>query len=346
MNPARSLGTVLETRALVLSAAVLAPTAAVASITGQPQWGRALVVAVSALIAAERSGLAPLGVVLHGAAICAGIACLAAALADPPLFVVATAILAGGSVLLTARGAKLRSLGSFTFIPALYVACELAEGAAPDRLAGLGVRFVPYAAAAILPVLVLSAARHHAARAEGVRYPRHAVRVMRWTQHGEPLRALEAAWAAVLGVASAAALVEWQHLPHGQWVIWSAVSVIAGEAAAVHRKVLDRAVGALVGVPLGLGAGLLLPPYPAMVDVVTLAGLLTLVAFRSYRLAFGLRCACVALALMLSEHSGLVAAERTGNVLLGGLLGLSAFALVHALTTILPRPASRTRGGS
>jgi hypothetical protein len=31
-------------------------------------------------------------------------------------------------ILVTAKGDKLRSLGNFTFIPALYLACEAAEG--------------------------------------------------------------------------------------------------------------------------------------------------------------------------------------------------------------------------
>jgi hypothetical protein len=47
-------------------------------------------------------------------------------------------------------------------------------------------------------------------------------------------------------------------LVHGQWMIWSAASVISGDLTSGRQKLRDRMAGALVGVPPGIGAGILL----------------------------------------------------------------------------------------
>jgi hypothetical protein len=67
----------------------------------------------------ERSGLAPLGTLLLGAAIIVCYLALLAAQATEPLFVLGCALLAAASTLVTGSDARLRSLGNFTFISAL-----------------------------------------------------------------------------------------------------------------------------------------------------------------------------------------------------------------------------------
>ena len=91
--------------------------------------------------------------------------------------------------------------------------------------------------------------------------------------------------------------MEWGHLDHGQWVIWSAASVVTGDAGAAHLKLRDRAVGAFLGVPAGIGLGLFLPHGPIAYGMAVVASLMTLVAFRSYLLGFATRCAAIAAAL-------------------------------------------------
>jgi hypothetical protein len=91
---------------------VLAPIICAAVTTGQTAWLRAGLVTISTFIAMQRSGLAPLGVLLHGMAIVAGFMALLYALIVPQLFVLGCACLAAGSILVTAKGAKLRSLGN------------------------------------------------------------------------------------------------------------------------------------------------------------------------------------------------------------------------------------------
>ena len=48
-------------------------------------------------------------------------------------------------------------------------------------------------------------------------------------------------------------------LVHGQWMIWSAARVITGHLTRGRQKLRDRIAGALVGVPAGIGAAILLP---------------------------------------------------------------------------------------
>jgi hypothetical protein len=112
-----NFGEEFETRAVMHAALVLAPLVAVATASGQPIWLEAGIVSGSAFIVMEKTNLAPLGVALHGVAIALGFLVLLAAISTPPAFVGATAAMAGASILVTAKGDKLRSLGNFTLYP-------------------------------------------------------------------------------------------------------------------------------------------------------------------------------------------------------------------------------------
>ena len=282
---------------------------------------------ISAYIAMDRSGLAPLGVVLHGLAITAGFIGLLAALATPPLFVLGCAAMAAASVLLAGRGSKLQSLGIFTFIPALYLACEVGERAAPHEFARHGAAFLPFLVVALSPVLLMSVFDHVCTRTTEVSHTYHFSRILRWSELGVRSFYGEAAIAAALSVAVAATAVELLHLDHGQWVIWSAASVVTGDAASGHRKLLDRMMGAIVGVPIGVAAGLLVPKdlltYSSIATgIASILAVLSLVALRRYVVAFGLRCGCAAFVLLLASQSAAIAAERAANVILGGFIGM------------------------
>lgn len=323
----------VDWRSLLLGLTVLAPLILVATWTNDREWCHAMIITMSAFIAADHSGLAPLGVVMHGVAIALGLVCLLLALALPPMFVPAVVLLASASVLITAYGSEYRALGNWTFIPSLYLACEIAQGAAPDALLMRGLHFLPYAAAAIAPVLLLSLIVHYRAWQPEVGAFSHFRQLLRRKAANGRRWVGKALLAAALAVACAAAVVEWQRLPHGQWMIWSAVSVIAGEATANRQKLQQRAIGATVGVPLGIGVGVLLPHNGLTYSITAVLTLLTLVAFRRYTVAFGLRCACVVLALMITGQTEMDAADRVIDVLVGGLIGILSFSLIHALTS-------------
>jgi hypothetical protein len=238
-----------------------------------------------------------------------------ATISTPSAFVGATMAIAAASILVTAKGHKLRPLGNFTFIPALYLACEAAEGTPRGALLDRGLAFLPYMAAALVPVIVMATAEHVRDRDLGVSHIRHLTSFRRRVvDHGVATSFVEAMLAVALAVACASSIVEWHHLDHGQWVIWSAASVVTGDAASARRKLGDRIIRAFVGVPIGVTSGFLMPHNGIVLELATIGAVLSLVAFRRYPLGFGLRCALIALTIIDTDQSMAFAVERVGNV--------------------------------
>lgn len=306
----------VDGRALQRALLALALPLALGLISGRQEWLSAAVVPVAMLIALDRSQLAPLGVAAHACAIGAGFVVLAAASAHAALFVLATVLLGMASVLVTAGGSVLRSLGSFTFIPALYLACESAQNH------GNSLDTLPFLLISASPVLLLAAVEHWRSRDIGHSALTH---LSRWTK---PLASSERSVymgqmiTVAFAVAGSAALVEWRHIDHGQWLIWSAVSVVTGNASSARQKFHDRLMGAIGGVVVGIAAGLVMPNLPLVRVLIVFTTMLTLVCIRPYRLAFGARCACAALALVLAGGQWISGGERLLNVAAGSTIGL------------------------
>jgi hypothetical protein len=311
---------------------VLAPMLALALISGDSSWLLAMVVTISAYIGREQSGLAPVGVLLHGAAIAAGFFILVVSLAAPLVFVISTAALASLSILLTAKGMKLRSLGNFTFIPALYLTYEISGGAPQPSLMAHGVNFLPVIIAAVFPVMLLSAIKHNNVKPVGCSVIAHFGKIFSRIEFGDPTLYGETMLTVAVAVAVATAFVEWLQLPYGQWVIWSAASVVTGNAYSGYKKLRSRTLGAIIGAPLGICLSFVTPHSTITIPLITVIGLLTLVCFRRYVVAMSIRCACAALGVALVTHSDPLAALRAVNIIIGGLLGVLAAWGVHAFT--------------
>jgi hypothetical protein len=318
--------------------AVLLPVLLLWGASGDPLWLRAAIVTVATLIGVERAHMAPLGVLLQASAIMAGFLGLLWALKSPPLFVLGSALLASVAIGLSTFDRKLRSLGNFIFIPTLYLACETAEGAQPDQYWAQGLHFLPYLALSMLPVWALSLVEHRQRR-DAMGPWRHYAS-LRFAQEADaPMPAKEAMLVGGLAVACAATLVEWLRLGHGQWVIWSAASVVTGDVLSAKRKLRDRVMGALAGVPPGIVLGQMLPHVPMVYALLALATAVTLVAFRRYPVGFAARCACAAAALTVLNAPALEASERLINVLLGGAIGVSLLLAIHDVSRRLEKVA-------
>lgn len=319
----------------------VAPIVAFAIVTGDAMWLRAGIVAISSHIAAERTLLTLQGIALHGIAIALGFSLLFFTLQVPLLFVVSCGLFGAGTILLTARGQRLRSLGNFTFIPSVYTACELADGLAPHEFGSAARAFYPYLAGAMLPVLVFNAihqwrefkhAQPHATGESPVERSRR-WRLFQTDDEGPPVTEYMETMAAVgIGVALAALLVELRGLHFGQWVIWSAASVVTGNVASSRIKVRDRALGVFIGVPAGTVLSFLLPHTMLGSSLAILGVMLTLVTFRHYVVAFSSRCGLMTLSLVLAGGATYVGLARVVNVLLGGLAGILSVLVVHAAT--------------
>jgi len=326
----RSIDRVVEGRALGRVLLVLTPLIVAAFGTGDPLWIPAALVTASSFIAMEQVRLAPLGVALYGLVIAIGFLLLMVTLPFPPLFALAAAGIATATVLVSAKGHRLRKPGNFVFIASLYMACELAEiGSGPSIERALA--FLPYLAIALVPVLLLSAIEHAHDRDHDVAPIAHLVSIKsRRGDLGSAVPVGEAAAAIAGAVAVAALLIEWRHPPHAQWIVWSAASVVTGDVTSARRKLGDRALGALIGVPIGIALALAAPDASWLLKSAAIVGLLTLIVFRLYPVAFGVRCAVIAFALSIAgELSG--AAVRVENVLVGGAIGLALVFITHAV---------------
>lgn len=284
-------------------------------------------VAVSLLVPALRLHLPPKVIAWHYLAILVTFAALFLAAPIKPLFVVLTALAGFLAVAGTRHGEHFRTLGNWVFIPAVYLACEVREDVgAPEALrhAGLIVVSSPVALALVCGVQVYDQRR-----------PGNAA-----TSFGPPATEwLLPAAATAMAVFAAATLVEILDLAQGQWVMWSAASVVVGDLSASTDKLKQRAIGAFVGVPLGFLAGLALPQNRVGYALAVLAATLTLISFSRYIVGFGLRCFFIALAASFAGGASGIAEERVANVIIGGAFGLIAVALTEF---VRQRPVQKT----
>ena len=302
---------------LLRALAVIGPLVLAYIVLREPALLNLGLIAISLLIPALRLRLPPAAVALHFLAILVTFATLFLAAPIKPLFVALTALAAFLAVAVTRYGDALRTLGNWVFIPAVYLACEVREGAdATEALhhAGIVMALSPIA------LLLVCAVQFRDQRRNGLVPSHYGAAATEWF--------LPAA-ATAMAVFAAAALVEMFNLAEGQWVMWSAASVIVGDLAASAGKLKQRAIGALIGVPLGLLVGFALPAGRISYSLAVLGATLTLIAFSRYALGFGTRCFFIALAASFAGGASGVAEERVANVITGGLFGLTAVALTE-----------------
>jgi hypothetical protein len=96
---------------------------------------------------------------------------------------------------------------------------------------------------------------------------------------------------AALSMASAAAATLAFHLPHPNWAIWSALTVIRPARAVSLRRAAERLAGAVIGCAVGLRAVLALGEAPFVLAALTVVVVVLIVAFEPYTLAVAIRSA-------------------------------------------------------
>ena len=291
---------------------------------------KAALIGVYLLIVTE--GVQPSGMLLllHAAAIILSIGMFGLTFTKPWLFVPLCACYAAGTHRLACWGEAWRSIGLFSFIPALYLGCELHT--APDISAAY-LHLLSLYPVAVIPVALVSFGRlyfsRHAAWREALRFYCRLKNPLPCCSVTPELKrlALDGAAIRALAVFFAAALVEHFHLDAGEWVIWSAASVSTGDMASTRRKHRDRLWGVLFGVSLGLCVSKWVPASDALYGLAVLGVSISIATLRNYRVAFAVRgCLCVVSAVALGHGSG-IGWLRLGDVLLGGFVGLVAMYL-------------------
>jgi len=308
----------IKSTELLRALAVIGPLVIIYFFSREPAMLSLGLIAISLLIPALRLGWAPRMVVVHYVAILVTFGALFLAAPIKPLFVSLTALAAFLAVAVTRHGDALRTLGNWVFIPAVYLACELREGVSASEAAhhaGALVVLSPVALALVCGIQIHDG--RHRPDAAPVHY---GSAVADW---------LLPAAATALAVFAAAALVEALNLAQGQWVIWSAASVVVGDLSAVTGKLKLRMIGALVGAPLGFLLGAALPESRVGYSLAVLAATLTLITFSRYAVGFGSRCFFIALAAAFTGGASGIAEERVANVIAGGAFGLIAVVLTE-----------------
>jgi hypothetical protein len=266
----------IKSSELLRALAVIGPLVIAYFFLREPAVLNLGLIAISLLIPALKLGLAPRSVVLHYFAILVTFGALFLAAPIKPLFVSLTALAAFLAVAVTRYGDALRTLGNWVFIPAVYLACEVREGAgAAEALRHAGIIV---AASPIALLLVCCVQMFDGRHRDDAVPPRYGSASDEW---------LLPAAATALAVFAAAALVEVLNLAQGQWVIWSAASVVVGDLSAVTGKLKLRAIGALIGVPLGFLIGIELPQSRVGYSFAVLGATLTLIAFSRYAVGVG-----------------------------------------------------------
>ncbi|WP_060585957.1 FUSC family protein [Aeromonas schubertii] len=258
--------------------------------------GVAMLLVCAALQRGERAlGRGRRGMLMHLLLIAATLATLQYLLPHPWLFALFTTLLAMLCSALSCYGEAWRTLASWVFIPALYIA----YGPGSPAPLSLALLILPLAG----PFLLLSTGK-----------PIDTKQVAR------PMADILYPCVGLGGAVLICSLwVGYHRPPHGQWIIWSAMSVSLMETGEIYRKLKARILGAMAGGGVGLALVSLHPAH----YVATLGSILIplTLAMRPYGLAFASRCLLIALSIEAFRGSEAVVMARVLEVAAGGILG-------------------------
>lgn len=303
----------------------LLPTIMLSSVFSDEKWQQAMLVSISTFIVQDRLKTSPVMVIVHSVMISV---CFFAFinLADHALLF---SLICSSTAALTLRlagwGNNLRVAGSFTFIPALYLAFEFNKNLPENFSYTCTLSLLHYIWVATLPTLVLSLLHQWRAflRSRSLFYHHKNPKLGAKLEYKSPLIAC------AIAVFLCSMIVESEHILQGQWLIWSAVSVITGEMKTSHRKYQSRAIGVAAGGLAGMLIGTVLPHNAFLVETGAIVIVLSLVSFKNYTLEYFIRCTSVAFVVTLLDEQTSLIFTRAFNVLIGGLLGVLLFKVVE-----------------
>lgn len=293
---------------------------------------------------------------MAGHAVILSIAILLLYLAVPHPWVFTPLAAAGAfaSVFIARAGNHLRSLGDYTFIPALYLSCELYaidSGGARSLQAVLAmVEHVPISIASATIVLLgwqvwatwpPRGSRQAAEIGRTIRQAHAHVTRTRQLLVGEaaPMPPPYDPWLTAtmyaLAVVIAAMVISITHYERGEWAIISAATVVTGDALSSRSKVVEQFLGVLVGVGIALMLYPLVPQMELIYTLGVLGGGLSSVAFSRYVSSFAFKCFFVVLAAEGLGFGLTTSVARVETVAIGGMVGLAVSLAVPPLTAWL-----------
>ena len=291
---------------------------------------RMSLITISMFIVMENVNRSFVLLMLHALLLMGALALFYFSLSEPLLFVFACAGFVFVSAWFTRFGAHLKSFGNFIFIPALYMACEMADASGRSGVWADYFHIVIWMGLPIASIALLLCLH---AWPDLSQAPKDTNRFSKiFALHtSQPLCAYKRlALSHFLSVLCAAAYAEIGAVPFSEWIIWSAVSVGTGDQASSLKKARDRFLGALLGVPIALLIAPIVPHGATTLSLLTLGVGLSLVVFKNYAVAFGTRCGFTVLAAFSAGALGTRAGfYRVENVIIGGVIGVLVGLLVE-----------------
>ncbi|KTS73511.1 FUSC family protein [Pantoea stewartii] len=303
----------------------LLPTIMLYSVFSDENWQQAMLVSISTFIVQDRLKSSPVMVIIHSVMISVCFLAFINVVNHAFLFSVICSSTAAFTLRLAGWGNNLRVAGSFTFIPALYLAFEFNKNLPDNFSYTCTLPLLLYIWVATLPTLVLSFFHQWRVfmRSRSLVY-RH-----KNPELGEKLEYKSPLIACAIAVFLCSMIVESEHILQGQWLIWSAVSVITGEIKNSHRKYQSRAIGVAAGGLAGMLIGTALPHNAFLIETGAIVTVLSLVSFKNYTLEYFIRCTSVAFVVTLLDEQTSLIFTRAFNVLVGGLTGVLLFKIVE-----------------
>jgi hypothetical protein len=302
---------------------------------------------ISLFIACERLNLNIISVSLHYIFILSLFSILFFSFAQSYLFIILCALMAAGTIYCTQHGNKLRTWANYCFIPAVYLACEMHETVRNQQmLLSQYFNFIKLTPIALLSIIILfsfSAKKtfwslSHKIFTTPIFTNAFWQELIKTAEIGKPeTQWRQGAITIFVGVFLAATLVITKDISRGEWVIWSAASVITGDLISSRQKFQHRLIGAFFGIALGFFATQFYPATETFYSLATIGIMLTLVAFKSYPQGFAARCFFITLAAFAASQAPEIAVERVENVIAGGAIGLLSCYLIQLLITIKDR---------
>lgn len=320
---------------LLTAIAITLPVIILSVLGDDANWLKATLVSVSVFIVYDQLKTSPLMIIVHCTMISLCFSLFINFMDNALIFPVVCSAVAAFTLRMAGWGKAFRNAGSFTFIPALYLAFEFYGDLSPNFRCGEVVHLLVYIWGAALPTLLISIYMHnrHLNPKKAV-CPGFFTRLHHNTSgFGARLEYRVPLLATAMAVFAVSLIVETGQISQGQWLIWSTVSVITGDAATAHKKYKSRAIGVVTGVPVGLLIGYLLPHNAFFVETGIAITALSIVSFKNYTLEFITRCACVAFVMTVLDADFSLLLTRVTNVLIGGLIGILIYIFVDKIVS-------------
>lgn len=322
----KKLSDLLNLTDLLLMILTFLPALIMFGISEDVSWLELGIVSIPLFLVQQtfRWGLLPL--MGHWAFILFGFALLYFTQSTAWLFAFLCACLGAVCMGLSALGQNLRSLGAWIFLPSLYLACELYDTTHSRIQMNAFIETASKLPIALIGPMVIIVYR--SLKDKKVKVTEHFLFGYSKKAFGNTddyyrctiVGALIAIFITSLGI-------KLLNLDHGQWVIWSSVSVITGEVMSMHRKFMHRTYGAIIGLVLGIIITTFLPQVTLVQYLIAVLIPITL-GIKNYLVAFSCRCMLITIAVGSFSHSEITAGLRVFDIVVGGLVGLFCASLV------------------